>query len=92
MTHPQVFGQKFTLIRRFSAWKTHPFWLHIPNMIQYGSAPLGNEAHTVWANAELTLIQGLAYPAQNSLHHQTAFLLFDMYLKMHVTMLHVDLF
>ena len=39
MTHPQVFGQKFTPIRRFLAWKTHPFWPHIPNMTQYGSAP-----------------------------------------------------
>ena len=39
MTHPQVFSQKFTPIRRFSAWKTHPFWPHIPNMTQYGSAP-----------------------------------------------------
>ena len=39
MTHPQVFGQKFTPIRRFSGWKTHPFWPHIPNMTQYGSAP-----------------------------------------------------
>ena len=39
MTHPQVFGQKFTPFRRFSAWKTHPFWPHIPNMTQYGSAP-----------------------------------------------------
>ena len=37
-THPQVFGQKFTPIRRFLAWKTHPFWPHIPNMTQYGSA------------------------------------------------------
>ena len=41
MTHPQVFGQKFTSIRRFLAWKTHPFWSHIPNMTQYGSAPQG---------------------------------------------------
>ena len=39
MTHSQVFGQKFTPIRRFSAWKGHPFWPHIPNMTQYGSAP-----------------------------------------------------
>ena len=39
MTHPQVFGQKFTPIRRFSAWKSHPFWPHIPNVTQYGSAP-----------------------------------------------------
>ena len=39
MTHPQAFGQKFTPIRRFLAWKTHPFWPHIPNMTQYGSAP-----------------------------------------------------
>ena len=39
MTHPLVFGQKFTPIRRFSAWITHPFWPHIPNMTQYGSAP-----------------------------------------------------
>ena len=39
MTHPQVFGQKFTPIRRFSAWNTHPFWPHIPNMTQYVSAP-----------------------------------------------------
>ena len=23
----------------FSAWKTHPFWPHIPNMTQYGNAP-----------------------------------------------------
>ena len=38
MTHPQVFGQKFTPIRRFSAWKTHPFWPHILSMTQYGSA------------------------------------------------------
>ena len=41
MTHPQVFGQKFTPICRCSAWKTHPFWPHIPNMTQYGSAPPG---------------------------------------------------
>ena len=41
MTHPQVFGQTFTPIRRFSAWKTPPFWPHIPNMTQYGSAPPG---------------------------------------------------
>ena len=40
MTHPQVFGQKFTPIHRFLAWKTHPFWPHIPNMTQYGSAPM----------------------------------------------------
>ena len=39
MTHPQVFGQKFAPIRRFSAGKTHPFWPHIPNMTQCGSAP-----------------------------------------------------
>ena len=39
MTHPQVFGQKITPIRRFLARKTHPFWPHIPNMTQYGSAP-----------------------------------------------------
>ena len=39
MTHPQVFGQNFTPIRGFSAWKTHPFWPHIPNVTQYGSAP-----------------------------------------------------
>ena len=39
MTHPQVFGQKFTPIRRFLAWKTHPFWPHIPNMTQYGVPP-----------------------------------------------------
>ena len=39
MTHPQVFGQKFTPICRFSTWKTHPFWPHIPSMTQYGSAP-----------------------------------------------------
>ena len=32
MTHPQVFGQRFAPIRRFLAWKTHPFWPHIPNM------------------------------------------------------------
>ena len=32
MTHSRGFGQKFTPIRRFSAWKTHPFWPHIPNM------------------------------------------------------------
>ena len=41
MTHLQVFGQKFTPIHRFLAWKTHPFWSHIPNMTQYGSAPGG---------------------------------------------------
>ena len=41
MTHPQDFGQKFTPIRRFFAWKTHPFWPHIPNMTQYGSPPPG---------------------------------------------------
>ena len=41
MTHPQVFGQKFTPIRRFSAWKTDTCWPHIPNMTQYGSAPRG---------------------------------------------------
>ena len=39
MTHPQVLGQKFTPIRRFSAWKTQPFWPHILNMTQYGSVP-----------------------------------------------------
>ena len=39
MTHSQVFGKKFTPIRRFSAWKTHTFWPHISNMTQYGSAP-----------------------------------------------------
>ena len=44
MTHPQVFGQKFTPIRRFSGWKTHPFWPHIPNMTQYGSAPSPRES------------------------------------------------
>ena len=38
MTHPQVIGQKFTPIRRFSVWKTHPCWPHIPNMTQNGSA------------------------------------------------------
>ena len=38
MTHPQVFGQKFTPIRRFLVWKTDPFWPHIPNMTQYGNA------------------------------------------------------
>ena len=31
------------------------------------------QANTVQANTELTLIQGLAYPAQNSPPHQTAF-------------------
>ena len=41
MTHPQVFGMTFTPIHRFSAWKAHPFWPHIPNMTQYGSAPPG---------------------------------------------------
>ena len=40
MTHPQAFGQKFTPIRKIFAQKTHPlFWLHIPNMIQYGNVP-----------------------------------------------------
>ena len=50
MIHPQVLGQKFTPIRRFLgrdlhpsagfwASKTHPFWPHIPNMTQNGSAP-----------------------------------------------------
>ena len=39
MTHLQVFGQKLTPIRRFLAWKSHPFRPHIPNMTQYGSAP-----------------------------------------------------
>ena len=43
MTHLQVFGQKFTPIRRFSAWKTHPFWPHVPNMTQYGSAPRASD-------------------------------------------------
>ena len=38
MTHLQVFGQNIIPIRRFLAWKTLPFWLHIPNMTQYGSA------------------------------------------------------
>ena len=28
MTHPQVFGQKYTPIRKCLAWKTHPFWPH----------------------------------------------------------------
>ena len=41
MTRPQVFGKKFTPIRRFSTLKTHPFWPHIPNMTQYESAPPG---------------------------------------------------
>ena len=41
MTHLQDFGQKFSPIRRFLAWKTNPFWPHIPNMTQYGSAPPG---------------------------------------------------
>ena len=50
MNHPQVFEQKFTLIRRFLgrdlhpsagfwASETHPFWPHILNMTQNGSAP-----------------------------------------------------
>ena len=54
MTHPQVLGRKFTPIRRFLGrdlhpsagfWtsETHPFWLHIPNMTQNGSAPPGRE-------------------------------------------------
>ena len=43
MTHQQVFGQKFTPIRMFLAWKSHPFWPHIPNMTQYGSAPPGED-------------------------------------------------
>ena len=41
MTHPHVFSQNFTPIRRFLAWKTHPFWPHIPNMAQCRSAPPG---------------------------------------------------
>ena len=41
MTHPQVFGQKCTPIRKFLAWKTHPFWPNIPNMTQYGGVPPG---------------------------------------------------
>ena len=48
MTHPQVFGQKFTLIGRFLAWKTHPVWPHIPNMTQYGSAPSPGEVFPSW--------------------------------------------
>ena len=48
MTHPQVSGKTFTPIRRFSAWKTHPFWPHIPNMTQYGSAPRGALPWTHW--------------------------------------------
>ena len=55
MTHSQVFEQKFTPIRRFLgkdlhpsagfwASETHPFWPHIPNMTQNGSAlPPGRE-------------------------------------------------
>ena len=46
MTHPQVFGQKFAPIRRFLAWKTHPFWPQISNMIQYGSALQGSNHPT----------------------------------------------
>ena len=38
MTDSQVFDQKFTLMRRILAQKTHPFWPHTPNMSQYGSA------------------------------------------------------
>ena len=60
MTHPQVFGQKFTPIRRFSAWKTHPFWPHIPNMTQYGSAPPGYaQNHSYYENPAHNLLQGL---------------------------------
>ena len=33
MTHLQVFGRKFTPIRRFLASKTHPFWPHIPGSL-----------------------------------------------------------
>ena len=40
----------------------------------------------------LVSLVSLVSGAHSSPHHQTAFLLFDMYLKMHVTVLHVDLF
>ena len=46
MTHPQVFGQKFTPICRFFGLETHPSWPHIPSMTQYGSAPPPGEKHT----------------------------------------------
>ena len=39
MTHPQVSGQKLTPIRSFFGLETHPFWSHMPNVTQYGSAP-----------------------------------------------------
>ena len=55
MTHPQVLGQKFTPIRRFSPWKTHPFWPHIPNMTQYGSAPRGDPILPLWINKARTI-------------------------------------
>ena len=58
MAHPQVFGQKFTPIRRFLdrdlhpsagfwASETHPFWPHISNMTQNGSAPRGSRVCSV---------------------------------------------
>ena len=57
MTHPQVFGLTFTPIRRFLALKTHPFWPHIPNMTQYGSAapppPRGKEEELSSSNVQL---------------------------------------
>ena len=52
MTHPQDFGQKFTPIHRFLAWKTHQFWPHIPNMTQYMSAfPGGRTARAFSSNS-----------------------------------------
>ena len=54
MTHPQVFGQKLTPILRFSAWKTHSFWPHIPNMTQYGSTPPPPGKSTIKPTVKIT--------------------------------------
>ena len=67
MTHPQVFGQKFTPIRRFLgrnlhpsagfwASKSHPFWpLHIPSVTQYGSAPPLGTSPSLYYSINMTL-------------------------------------
>ena len=62
MIHPQVFGKKFTPIGRFSAWKTHPLWPHIPNMTQYGSAPPGRHIMLFCKS------QGASGPITHDLH------------------------
>ena len=64
MPHPQVFSQKFTPICRFLAWKTHPFWPHIPNMTQYGSAPRGSATLALKRGLKI-LIQSLKNNPKN---------------------------